>query len=86
MWNTHKIAFNINKLAYYNKCNDKVNIEKCSVLALHRGRNPPNPNYRYGDQTISTASEQRDLGVQIDDRPHLQKSPLKTVFSALVQR
>lgn len=45
-----------------------LNLEKCSVLALHRSRTIPQPTYFYGDHQFSTCTEQRDLGIIIDSK------------------
>lgn len=45
-----------------------LNLDKCSVLSIHRGRAGPVPFYYLGDHLIATTNEQRDLGVIIDDR------------------
>lgn len=45
-----------------------LNLNKCTVLSIHRGRTEPQPTYYYGDHQLATTNEQRDLGVLIDNR------------------
>lgn len=61
-----------------------LNIEKCSVLSLYRGRNRPQPLYCLGDHLISTTDEQRDLGVIIDAKLNF-KSHVDMIVSKATQ-
>lgn len=51
-----------------NQNDHHLNLDKCSVLSLYRGRTIPQPTYFYGDHQFSTSNEQRDLGVIIDNK------------------
>ena len=49
----------------------KFNVGKCKVL--HLGRRNPRYEYNMGDRTLETATEEKDLGVIIDDKLKFHK-------------
>lgn len=55
-------------LVWCNENDLQLNLEKCSVMILHRGRSPPEPDYKYGDYRFHVVTSQRDLGVMIHNR------------------
>lgn len=64
-----KLQSAIGNLREWCESNDlHLNLDKCSILSLHRGRHLPNPTYCYGDYRFTNTSEQRDLGVIIDNK------------------
>ena len=49
----------------------KFNVGKCKVL--HLGRRNPRYEYNMGDRTLETATEEKDMGVIIDEKLQFDK-------------
>ena len=59
----------IDKLKSWCDENDlHLNLDKCAVLTINKGRNIIESNYSYGDHIFKRVDEQRDLGVIIDNK------------------
>ena len=59
----------INKLKQWcDKNNLHLNLDKCVVLTIGRGRRQTHTNYSYGNHIFKRVSEHKDLGVLIDNK------------------
>lgn len=78
---TFVLQTSIDAISHWCNANDlHLNLSKCSVMSLHRHRTAPEPIYFYGNQQLASITEQRDLGVIIDNKLSF-KSHIDTIVS-----